>query len=115
MKTRALALDVTRYYHNLPPEVKAIRECYVYDPESCTHLCELTPSYHLVYLYTSLECTSDTSDERREELECKYCYQEPEDTYMHVRDVQKMTSVDTGEFDDMESAREFLCGNWRVG
>ena len=114
MKVRALALDVTQYYYNLPPEVKAIRECYAYDPESATHLCELTPSHYLVHLYTDTECTAETDDDRREELQALYCYQGSEDIYMHVSDVRKLRTVDAGDFETMDDAREHLCGNWVV-
>jgi hypothetical protein len=116
MKVRAIAIDETRYYNGLPADVIAIRRCYAYDPESVTYCCEIRPSYDLRYLYTSVECSPHTSDERRYELDELYAYLPGhEDMYMHASAVDRMASVDGGEFDSMEDALEDLRGNWRVG
>ena len=115
MKTRAVSLDETSYY-NLPPEdaayIQEIRSSYVYNPDSCTHLCELTPSYELSYLHTYIVWKGEPSEDKREELMERYCDGDREDTYMHCSTVEKLTTKDCGEYDSMDDAREYLLGNW---
>lgn len=121
MKINAISLNHTRYY-NVKNEdkryIKEIRSTYIYDPESGTYLCELTPSYDLRFLHTFIVWDGDPSEETRAELDETYCYTDNEDVYMHVSDVRNFAkrnpanAKECGEFDDTEEAREYLNGNW---
>lgn len=126
MKVNAISRNVTGYY-NIRDEDKSlieeIRTVYAYDPESATHLCELTPSYDLRYLHTYIVFTDELetkkrSDEVRDELDQRYCHEDGEDTYMHCSDVRSFTTrnpshhKECGEFESIEEACEYLNGNW---
>ena len=117
MKVNAISLNETQYYNikdEDKPYIKEIRSTYVYNPESCTHLCELTPSYDLRYLHTYIIWDNEPNDDMRDELDGRYCYEYGEDTYMHCYAVERLTcpKKECGEFEDMESACEYLQGNW---
>lgn len=121
MKVNAVSLNHTRYYNikdGDKPYIKEIRTTYAYDPELGVHLCELIPSHELRVLYTYIVWEGEPSDSKREELEERYCHEDNDDTYMHVSDVRQFVkdnptqAKECGEFDDMESAYEYLNGNW---
>ncbi len=114
MKVVAVALDDTQQYFRLPPEIVSVHTVYAYTPDKCTHLCELTPSYDLRFLYSYIVCTDDTPDERRGELTEEFCMSgADEDTYMHCGSVERLTTrKDCGEFETLEEALEHLQGNW---
>lgn len=117
IKVNALALNHTKYYNireEDQPYIKEIHSAYAYEPESGTYLCELTPSYHLQYLYTYIVWANEPSEERRGELDERYCYEDNDDIYMHCSDVRKLTSKECGEFEDMEEACETLRCNWPI-
>ncbi len=117
IQVNAISLNETRWY-NLKEEdkpfIKEIRATYAYNPNSCTHLCELTPSYDLRYLHTYLVWNEEPSDSKKEELEERYAHCGNEDTYMHCSTVKSLDcpKKECGEFEDMEEACEYLQGNW---
>lgn len=120
MKVNAISRNETGYYNirdRDKPYIKEIRGVYAYNPESSTHLCELTPSYDLRYLHTYIVFTDDVPDERRERLTERYCYESSEDIYMHVSAVRQFVKdnpshhKECGEFETIEDACEHLNGN----
>jgi len=117
MKVNVISCNDTNFY-NIRKEdnvfIKEIRTVYAYNPESCTNLCELTPSYELRYLYTYIVFTCDPSEDKHSELEERYCQEDNEDTYMHCSSVRAMNPKECGEFDDMEAACEYLKANWPI-
>jgi hypothetical protein len=135
----AIALDETGFY-NLDPtdavHIKRIFGVYLFDRNQQTHLCELTPSYYLVYLYTSIEFADETDDNVREELDEKYAHEATDDgDYIHCHEAERIlgdakpyTSYhygDVAEHDqeddiedlderhdaELEHIREYLCCN----
>ena len=60
----------------------------------------------------------EPSEDKRDELEERYCYEDNEGTYMHVSDVRQFVkdnpthAKECGDYDDMEEACEYLNGNW---
>ncbi len=89
----AVCLDETGHYNIDPadaPYIAAIHGVYVFDRNQQTHCCELTPSYYLIHLYDSVLFTGDVSDEKREELDEKYCYCESDDIYVHCHEIDLM-------------------------
>lgn len=117
MNIHAVALDVTRHY-NLAEEDKPlitrILDVFIYNPGERHHACEITPSYWLEHVYTTVETAVDTSDEDRERLDLKYAHEPTEDCYMHISDVEKVPEdrrKDLGEFESLEEAREYAQGN----
>lgn len=117
VKVNAISLNQTSYF-NLKDEdksyIKEVRATFAYNPESCTHLCELTPSYELRYLHTYIVWDGDPDDDKRAELEERYCHEGDEDTYMHCWRIKHRQEdiKECGEFDSMEDACEYLNGNW---
>jgi hypothetical protein len=126
MKINAVSLNETRCYTIREEDkkyIKEIRGVYAYNPESCTHLCELTPSYDLRFLYTYIvlntlavvttcEDEDDSIEEFAEELEQRYCFESNEDIYMHCADVRACKEVkECGEFETFEEGYEYLQGN----
>lgn len=84
---------------------------YAVDRNSCTRLCEITPSYALFFVANVYEEVPDLTEEQREELDELVMtggdYSEPV-TYMHVRTVEKLIEEyperarDTAEFLDID-------------
>lgn len=121
MKVNAISRNHTRHFNirdEDKPYIKEIRSVYAYNPESSTHLCELTPSYDLRYLHTYIILACDVSEDKRCELDERYCYESSEDDYMHVSDVRQFEKdnpthhKECGEFESIEEACEHLNGNW---
>lgn len=122
MKVNAISLNETRYFNfkdEDKPYIKEVRSTYAYNPESCTHLCELTPSYELRFLHTYIIWVGDPPSDVQEELVTRYCYEGSEDTYMHCADVRQFAKdhpechkVYACEYEDIEEACEQLNGNW---
>lgn len=114
MNVRAISLDETRYF-NLREEDKrwivSIHSVYAYDPESGVHLCELAPSHELRYLYTFIRYADDVSEDKRAELDERYCYEGSEDIYVHVAEIRQRETKDCGSFEDWDEATEYLRGN----
>lgn len=115
MKVNAVSINDTKYFNFKEEDksfIKEIRSVYMYNPESSTHCAEITPSHYLEYLYTYLICDIDTPDNVQDELDERYCHENGEDIYMHCADVRKLPNIkECGEFETMEEAREYLCGN----
>lgn len=121
IQVNAISLDHTRYYRIRQEDltyIREIRSVYIYNPASCTNLCELTPSYELQYLHTYIVWNRDVVNETQlpectEEMEQRYCHEDTEDNYMHCWRVKGRTDQkECGKFEDMEAAREHLQGNW---
>jgi len=119
IKVNVIALNETQFYRFQKEDcvlIKEIRAAYAYNPESRTHLCELTPSYFLRYLYSYivLEDGVEVSDDKRSELDERYCYEPTDDTYMHCLTVKNLDcpKKECGEFEDMDAACEHLNANW---
>ena len=64
----AVALDETtlRPARGRRQPRQKITGVYVFDRSQRTHLCELTPSYYLIYLYSQIIPTDDTDDDTRD-------------------------------------------------
>lgn len=115
MKVSAVRLNETIYFFPAKedkPYIKAFYSVYAFAPETCVHLCELTPSYELRYLYSYIEGTEKMTDDMRDYLDEKYCHQDIDDIYRHCRVVDKLNTKECGEFETMEDAVEYLQGNW---
>jgi hypothetical protein len=126
-----IALDETEFYSLKPahrPHVKAIRGVYLFDRNTHTHCCELTPSYYLIHVYDEVIPADDTPDELRELLDSEYAYCGGEDKYVHTHAIDRILSEarpftvhhygDPGvSFDDverdeqMDALREHFQGN----
>lgn len=65
---------------------------YAFDRASRTHLCELTPSYCLVFIANDYDEVDGLSDDDREALYETVCsaFSEEPVTYMHVRTVESI-------------------------
>lgn len=118
MKVNAIRLKETEYYNfndEDKPYIKDIYSVYAYDPELGVHLCEFTPSYELWYLYTYIDFNDNVpeDDDLKDELDGRYCYEDQDIViYMHCSDIEKLSEIkECGEFEDMDVAREYLCGN----
>lgn len=117
MKVNAVSMNETSYYsirEEDKPFIKEIHSVYIYNPESATYLCELTPSFELLYLYTYIVGTDKMIDDMRDLLTERYCYEPTDDTYMHCSSIRAMKPKECGEFETMEEAREHLQGNWPI-
>lgn len=77
----------------LQDRTKNIWSVYAFDRNSETNLCEITPSYCLMYLSVDYEPVDDLTEDQLEALHCNMnegsATSEPV-TYMHVRDVEAM-------------------------
>ena len=129
-----VALNETNHYKIKPehqPHIQAIRGVYLYDANSHTHCCELTPSYYLIYLYDEViltpEADESLSDEAKEAIYEEYEYCDGEDIYVHVHNLDTYVaahperhhhhggteiSYDDSDYDDqIEGLREYFNGN----
>lgn len=101
---RVIAINETEHYH-LPPEhapyIRAIRGVYLYDANQRVHLCELTPSHYLIFLYNSVLLTDEgleLDDEKRGELYDEYEYGcHGDDIHVHCSDVERLAKA-TGDY-----------------
>jgi hypothetical protein len=116
----AVAIKETGYYRIDPedaPFIKDIFQTYVFDMNERTFCCEITPSYSLEPVYTSVEFTTDTPDEVRERLSEKYECEPSDHSYMHCSRVQGYIKAHPdrhhhyGEGESLDEAREFYQGN----
>ena len=116
----AIAVDETRHYNLRPGDerlVVRILQVYVFDRASCTHCCELTPSYWLEPAYCTVATTDEATDEERDAVDQRYCYEPSEGCYIWCRDVERMIAQHPGrckavEADTMDEAREKVCANY---
>ena len=103
---------------------KSIRSLYVYDPSevthlrcvrhhntgSVTHLCEIAPSFYLMWVDVSTIRADDREDGTIDIIE-QCAHGAAEDVYMHVSDVLKLPNEDLGEYDDIDEAIEEIRAN----
>ena len=91
---RVIAINETEWYGELPRSIKTIRGVYLYDHNQHTFCCELTPSYHLIHLYNSVNLTEEgleLPDDERGELYDEYEYNCPgDDIYVHCRTLDRL-------------------------
>ena len=118
-KFRILELDETKYWNEVFVKKNKINKLiglYVYDPNTATHCCELTPSYELNFIHTYCEFQDDADDDIRD-----YALSEIQDgdydtepvKYMHCNAVDKIKGKELGEFDNIEDAIEdALISQW---
>ncbi len=90
-----IALDETDKYHiseEDAPFITKIEGVYLFDRNRTTNACELTPSYNLKHLYTSITFVDGTSDSKQEALEDDYAYEDDgnADIYAHVPMIDKI-------------------------
>lgn len=110
----AVGLDVTKHYEieeEDKPYISQIVDVFVYNRNECTHCCELTPSYWLMYVDTFVRFGPTPSDEVKERIDSRYCHEATEDCYVHCSDVDKLKRWNVkvpGEPKTMEEAHE----NW---
>jgi hypothetical protein len=136
---RVVALDVTANYwidEQDRPLIERIDDVFLYDKSERTHCCEWTPSYYLIYLYTSILCREAMDEHRRDELDQKYAHIATDNCYVHCHQIDVIEDQaersryykhgDPGfekcrdEFDSeeawhdavMEALREHFCANW---
>jgi hypothetical protein len=134
----AVALDETEFYNLDPADARYIERIdwvYLFDRNERTHLCEWTPSYYLIYLYTDIVFTPDADEEIRDALDQKYAHEASDNEYMHCHDIERIIAAnkrdrishygdvaqhdlvneieDAGERRDaeLEAIREDLCAN----
>lgn len=114
------------------PFIDCIRGIYVYDKNTVTHCCEMTPSYYLIHVYDQViltEAGNELNHIAQDKIFEKYeQHGESDDKYVHCRNIDKIESEATPyyyykygnpkvSFDDveydqqMESLREHFQGN----
>ena len=89
----AVALDETQYYNIDPADAKYIERIdgvYVFDRNHRTACCELTLSYFLRHLYTSIVFSDGVDDATRDRLEMDYAHCEGDDFYVHCCDIDRI-------------------------
>lgn len=105
-----IKIDQTQHWNKkflatIGPDAKIIAT-YVFDHNSVTHCCELTPSYELHLAGTEFNTSSELSDEEREEIEDKIMTAEAdcEDVeYHHCSSIDnKQRSKPVRQFEDCE-------------
>ena len=112
MRFKYIKVDETKYWK---PEFVAtwgkdgkIIVTYIYDSETRTHCCELTPSFEMRYAGFELD-VPNISDEDREKIDEEIMSYGGEDYYHHCYKVNgKDCSV---EFESIEDALEHFQGN----
>ena len=92
----AVALVETDDYFISPadaPFIQAIRGVYIFDRNSRTNCCELTPSYRLIHLYDLVDCQPGTTEERFQQLTDTYGNLGGEDNYYHCREIDPIVTA----------------------
>ncbi len=90
-----VALDETTHYFISPadrPYIEQIRGAYLFDRNQCTHCCELTPSYYLIYLYNQVLLTEKGNaldDHAQNRLFQQYEHY-GDDCYVHCHTVERI-------------------------
>jgi len=137
---RVVALNATASYLIDAEDrsfIERIDEVFLYDRNERTCCCELTPSYYLIHLYTSVVFRRDKlPDERRqEEIEQQYAFLPTDNCYVHCHTIDAIAEraepfryhrhgepgfeTCRAEFDSdqawhdavMEALREHFCAN----
>lgn len=128
---RVIALDETEYFNILPrdfPFVRTIHGVYLFDANEHTHLCELTASHYLIFLYYSVQLTDAGMVLTEGEIERILDHYEMEvgdNRYIHCADLKRLTKTtsnyleygateiaydDSDYAEQMEELRENFCG-----
>ena len=86
-------LDETKFF-NIAPEdrrhIESIMTLYVFDRSERTYVAEMTPSYFLVPVWTTVRFKDvDLDEDTRSDLDEKYSYEGSDDTYMHLSAVER--------------------------
>ncbi len=95
----AVALDETDRCHIERadrPYIARILGAYLFDRNERTHCCELTASYYLIYLFTSVELTDAghaLDDDARGELYDRYEMEPSDDCYVHCGEIERMIAA----------------------
>ena len=122
---QAVKLNVTRFYRIEKEDtsyIDAIWDVFMYDKNTHTYCCEMTPSYFLIHLYTTVVFKDElckesdaVSESIRDRIDQRYCFEPTDDCYMHVSDIDELPLRDKTNyaepFEDEEDAREYMCGN----
>lgn len=84
------------FLESIGPDARIVTT-YVFDHNSSTNLCEITPSYKLHRVGTEFSTSVDLSDEKREEIEEKIRAAESVDSheviYIHCNEVTKSEPI----------------------
>jgi hypothetical protein len=78
------------------PHIKSIQGVYVFDCNEVTHCCELTGSYYLIHLYTSICFNDGVTDEIIDRLLDKYTHNpDNQDMYVHTAALNRQIEDET--------------------
>ena len=97
---RVIAIDETAHYTfgEDRPYIEKVLAVYLYDANERTHLCELTPSHFMRFLYNTVvptQAVDDLSDDQQEALYDTYEIENfGEDQYMHCADLERLAKAD---------------------
>lgn len=117
-----IKIDETKYWARnflewIGPDTKMIAT-YVFDRNSVTYCCELTPSYCLHLVGTNFETSRELSDIERESIEEKIMIGDMENDdieYHHCSSITKSNVikqfVDCDDDVTIDDVREYLQGN----
>lgn len=133
---RVIAMDETEWYVLKPEHAKYVSKVYgvyLYDKNSHTHICSMTPSYWLIHLYNIVVLSAEgerLGQDARDAVKEAYEYEQTEDDYFdcgridalekalegdrsryHVYGPPKVAFSDLSREQHMEAIREDLCGN----
>lgn len=108
---QSIYLDETRYW-NLADADKPLIEkmigVYVYDRNSVTYCCEVTPSYAMIHLYNSAWVGVDCTDEDRKRIHSDYVDaamgSDDDVRYMHARDVDRIPDSQRKSYGELSDA-----------
>jgi hypothetical protein len=99
-----------------PKKVKSIHEVYLFDRNSQTYCCEITPSYWLEYLRSDVEWNEEPTEEERNAMEEELitinanadnsCYRHVRDVEAYVKANPTQAHIDKNEYDTMDEAIE---------
>jgi len=96
--------------------IKALFGVYVFDSESHTHCCELTPSYEMHFVHTQPDWHGELTEEQREDMYEQITegdnYANEPVTYMHCSSVDRFDTIDLPGFEEIDEAVEYCQGNW---
>lgn len=119
-KFKQVKIDETKHWNKdflKKNNLKKMLGVYVYNSDEVTHCCELTPSYFLNFVHTDYEFEIYPDDnDIRESINCAIIEIDlirEFEIYMHCRDIDKLDSINLGEFDNIDEAVEDANANWR--
>lgn len=115
---KAVKINETTHWNEKFRETYGITKMlgvYVFDPNECTHCCELTPSYEFNFIHTQVDWSKELNEEEKEEMEDQILESDCQTEsiiYMHCSSINRMKTIEIGEFDTIEDAVEYFQGNW---